>query len=228
LVDRIPWYQTSATDYLNQEIAAIKTDDIQSIAITSPNGAFEITTKDPNAGGDKYQFVNLPEGKQLKSDEAGRIFSALGNLRFDDVLNTAPDNLTLDSSLTCKLTSGIVYTFKLGKVDDKSYLTCQADFTGDKSIQLSTSQTDSPEELKKKEAILLANKTALEFTERHKGWVYEIPQWKIDALLKSPDDLLEATTAPETVSDVMDQAGDANVTPTMIGPTMGPTLPDSN
>ena len=224
LVENVPWFKTNATDYLNQEIVAIKADEIQSLAMASPKGIYELVAREPDEGGGKYTFLNLPKGKRLKTSDADRVFGALSSVRFDDVFKEAPDGLAMDSSITCKLKSGVVYTFKMGTLKDKYYLTGQAEYTGDKSIQLDTSKADSQEELKKKEAVLLANKTALEFTEGHKGWVYQIPKWKADALLKSPDDLLEAIPAPKPVSaDVMNQVMDANA-----APTLGPTLPDPN
>ena len=53
------------------------------------------------------------------------------------------------------------------------------------------SKTESEQELKEKEAKLLADDKAKEFTAKHQAWIYEIADWKAKDLTKELSDLLE-------------------------------------
>ncbi|MCF7975577.1 MAG: DUF4340 domain-containing protein [Phycisphaerae bacterium] len=214
LATDVPYFRTSATDYLDQALLSVEEKDIQSISLTGPKGACELVRQD---GDKQYKYVNLPDGKQLKTTVATSLFGAMSSLRFDDVSKQAPEGVTFDSSLKCKLNSQAVYEFKLGKKGEDVYVTCQADYLGEKSVQLNTSQKDSKEELEKKEAVLLTQEKVQKFNIKNKGWTYKIPKWKADTLLKTPEDLLEDVKV-ETPA----------VAPDVNTPVIGPTLPDSN
>jgi hypothetical protein len=214
LATDVPYFRTGATDYLDQVLLSVEEKDIQSITLTGPKGTCELVKQD---GDNKYKYVNIPDGKQLKTTVATSLFGALSSLRFEDVSKQVPEGVTFDSSLVCKLNSQAVYAFKMGKKDEDAYVTCQADYLGEKSVQLNTNQKDSKEELEKKEAVLLAQENVQKFNMKKKGWTYKIPKWKADTLLKTPDDLLEDIKV-ETPA----------VTPDPNTPTIGPVLPDSN
>ena len=57
-------------------------------------------------------------------------------------------------------------------------------------------QVESDEELKKKEAKLQAQEHAQKFALRHRGWVYEIPDWKAKYLTMAQSGLLEDEEKP--------------------------------
>ena len=212
LSTNIPYLRTSGTDYLDQDLLSAEKEDIQSISLTGPKGTCELVKQE---GDNQYKYVNLPDGKQLVSNVATSLFGALSSLRFDDVMKQAPTDVTFDSSLVCKLTSQEVYAFKLGQKGEDTYLTCQADYLGEKSVQLNTSQKDSKEELEKKEAVLLAQEKVQKFNLKNKGWAYKIPKWKADTLLKTPEDLLEDVVVEDAAAGL-----DPNV------PVLGPVLPN--
>ncbi|MHC4327967.1 MAG: hypothetical protein ACYSWW_07575, partial [Planctomycetota bacterium] len=62
---------------------------------------------------------------------------------------------------------------------------------------------ETPEELKAKEAKLLARDGAQAFTAKHQKWVYEIPDWKANNLTRELADLLE-DAEPEEESGAVD------------------------
>ena len=212
LATDVPYLKTSATDYLDQALLSVEEKDIQSISLTGPKGTCELVKQD---GDKKYKYVNMPDGKQLVSNVATSLFGALSSLRFDDVVAQIPADVTLDSSLTCKLGTQEVYAFKLGRQGEDTYVTCQGDYLGEKSIQLNTTQKDSKEELEKKEAVLLAQEKVQKFNLKTKGWAYKIPKWKADTMLKTPEDLLE---------DVVVE--DVTLSPDPNTPVIGPVIPN--
>jgi hypothetical protein len=212
LATSVPYFKTNATDYLDQALLSVEEADIQSISLTSPKGTCELVKQE---GDKQYKYVNMPDGKQLASTVVTSLFGALSSLQFDDVSRQAPPDVTFDSGLVCKLNSQEVYAFKLGQKDEDTYLTCQGDYLGEKSIQLNTSQKDSKEELQKKEAVLLAQEKVQKFNLKNKGWTYKIPKWKADTLLKTPEDLLEDVAVE-----------DISLTPDPNAPVLGPVMPN--
>jgi hypothetical protein len=61
----------------------------------------------------------------------------------------------------------------------------------DKTLVTKERGVESEEELKKKEAKLLAKDSTRTFSEKHAGWIYEIQQDKGNSMTKKLDDLLE-------------------------------------
>jgi hypothetical protein len=102
---------------------------------------------------------------------------------------------------------------------------CKADFTGERPSKVS--KGESEEELKKKEALLLAYDKAEEFTARHKPWIYEIADWKAKNLTKALSDLLEDEKKPQ---DPNAAAPVAPAPPTVDKPVdlKPPTVEDAN
>jgi hypothetical protein len=72
---------------------------------------------------------------------------------------------------------------------------CSAKYTGEEPKK--KREVESEEELKKKEAKLLAMEEARNFTTRHTGWIYEIPEWKAKNLTMKLPDLLEDIEKPK-------------------------------
>lgn len=198
VTERVPWFRTQATDYLEQELAAEKQEDVELVHVKVGEDSY--TLKRPAEGAD-FELENLPAGKQLKDSEARSVANALSSLRFDDVQQGPVKDLSFSNAYVCQLKSGVVYKFALAKDDDKTYATCGAEYKGEK-VTIDPSKVDSEEELKAKEATLKAQEKALNFQKRHNGWVYEIPSWKSDALGKPLAELLEDLPEPATSVDV--------------------------
>lgn len=202
LAESVPYIRTAAVDYVNQEIVSVKAADVNSVTVTTPDGSY---TLKPTAG-DGVLMVDLPEDKKLKDSDAKSVLGALSTLQFDDV-NTpsAVGDLSFDYRYICLLDDSTEYRFRIARKDGKAYLTCQAAFTDKTPVTMKPGQVESEEELKKKEAKLQAQESAQRFTLRHKGWVYQIPEWKANLLAKRQADLLEDKSAPAPPEPAEDQ-----------------------
>ncbi len=187
-----PWIRTGAMDYIEQELISVKREDIESVTVGSANGEYTLKTEQDNK---EIMLENPPAGKKLKDSDSQSVFTALTNLRCDDVKRKT-DDLTFDRQFICKLKDSTVYTLKIAQKDDKTYVSCEADFL-DKTPVLKGDEVESEEELKKKEAKLLARDNAKEFTAKHQQWLYEIAEWKAKNLTKELSDLLEDEQKPE-------------------------------
>ena len=209
----VPWPRTGAVDYIEQELLSLKREDINSVTVGSNDGQYTLKTKKDSK---EIVLQNMPAGKKLKGTDYESVFTALTSLRFDDVKRKSGD-LTFDRRYVCWLKDSTVYTLNIAGDDEKSYVSCEADFT-DKTPITKGKDVESQEELKKKEARLLARDNAQEFTAKHQGWVYEIPDWKAKNLTKELSELIEDGKEPEKPQDV----NDPNLT--KIGPAFEPNV----
>lgn len=188
---QVPTVSTSALDYVNKELVSIKADEIEKVVVAHSDSNYTLKAvkndKEPT-----YILDNVPEGKQLAVNQAKSLFSAFASLTFQDVQKDTEVAQTLNpaGSVICYLTNQVAYTFDVLEGDEKSYVKVKADYLDSTPI-VKENRIESDEELKAKEAKLLARDTADSFTKTHRGWLYEIPEWKVKNLIKSRDDLLE-------------------------------------
>jgi len=191
-----PWFSTGATSYLDQELTSVKREDIESVMTNSPSGQYTLRQKE---GSSQIVLDNLPAGKILKSSDAESVYTALTSLRFDDVMKK-PSDLTFDKQYLCRLKDSTLYVLSIAQKDEKTYALCSADFTDTTPVEKAPlnqgGEVESEEELKKKEAKLLAIDNAKNFTAKHQGWVYEIPDWKAKNLTKALSDLIQDEEKP--------------------------------
>jgi len=197
-----PWIKNRAIDYIDQELTSVNREDIELVTVSYPGGQYSLKAK---AEGEDIVLENLPPGKKLKGSDAKRIFTTLTNLRFDDVKKEPTENgrLKFERRFVCRLKDSTVYTVKIAQNDGKTYVTCEADFT-DKTPVTKEKEVESEEELKKKEAKLLARDRARDFSVRHRGWVYEIAEYKAKDLTRELSDLIEDEEKPEETEQVSD------------------------
>jgi len=184
-------------DYIEQELITLEPDDIESVTVTSENESY--TLRAENGG---VILENPPEGKTPKRGDIGRVFNAFTNIRFDDVQNeTAADDLNFDRQFICRLKDSTVYTIDIAQENDKTYVACHVEFT-DTTPVTKEKEVESEEQLKEKEAKLLARDKANEFSAKHSGWVYEIADYKAENLTKQVSELFEEKQEPEQTDQV--------------------------
>jgi hypothetical protein len=182
----VPWFASGPTSYIDQDLVAAKREDIESVTVNSPNGSYVLKAKE---GSQDAVLENVPAGKTFKSSDGQSVFTALTSLRFDDVKKRAAD-LKFEKQYVCKLKDSTVYTLDIAQKDDKTYVACKAEFT-DTTPVVKGSDVETPEELKVKEAKLLARDKAAKFTADHQAWMFEVADWTARNLTKELVDLIE-------------------------------------
>jgi hypothetical protein len=186
VAQNVPSFGGRAIDYIGQELVSVKREDINSVTVKLSGGEYTLKAGED---GKTVALENMPEGRRLKSSDSETVFAGLTTLRFDDVKKN-PGDLTFDKQFVCRVKDSTVYTVKIAQKDGKTYINCGAEFT-DTSPVVKEKEVESEEQLKKKEAKLLARDKAKEFAARHQGWVYEIPDWKAKQMTKPLSELLE-------------------------------------
>ncbi len=193
LTEQPPWVREDPLDYLEQKILDLDQKNIARVTVSDPNGTYTLKSE-PNDSG-IILVEKIPEGKKLKDNEYEQVFKALTSLSFDDVmsLKSAPNNLEFDASYACLLHDSTLYKIDIAETNDANYIKCRAEFTGAQK-KVTITRDESEEQLKKKEAILLAQDAVQEFNEKHAGWVYKISDYKAKNLTRDFDELLEDET----------------------------------
>lgn len=191
-VDNPPWLSAAPMSYLDTTLVETNRSKTRQVTVRGPKGDYVLDSAD----GTTITLEAMPANKQFKGTAYQSVFGALGTMRFEDVMaaQNAPEGLVFDHSVVCRMEDSTVYTVRLAKADDKTYATLSAEFLDKSPVQVG--QTESEEELKKKEAKLLAMDAAQAFAQRHQGWVYLIPSFKAEDLTKPLDDLLEEKPEP--------------------------------
>jgi hypothetical protein len=187
LSTKVLWLPTAVTDYLNKILTEVKFEDIIEAKVDAPEGSYVIV-KDPEHGA---TLSNIPTGKRAKSNEVLQVFSVLSNpnLTFDDVKKDS-DKMKFDRTYVCQLKDSTVYTVHLSSKGNKTYAKWTADFTDNSDVQKKAS-FESKDELKAKEAKLLARDKVEDFIRRTQGWVYELPEATAKSMTMKFADLIE-------------------------------------
>jgi hypothetical protein len=188
--EQIPAIKKQAIEYVEQGLINVQREDINSITVNSPNDIYVLR---PGPGGRTVIFENLQEGKVLNSGIADRVFDALAGLSFEDVnAESSKRGLQFDRRYLCRLKDSTVYTIWLAKDDDMWFIKCDAEFADKTPVTKTQGEVESDEQLKIKEAKLIARDAAEEFSDNHKGWVYRIPAYRAENLTKTSAELFEA------------------------------------
>ena len=209
----VPMIRNRAMDYIDPELVAVNRESIESVTVNSPSGEYTLKAKEDGKG---IMLENMPAGRKLKSNEGDRVFTALANIRFNDVKKKSAESekLAFDRQFVCRLKDSTVYTVMIAQKDDKTYVSCSAEFT-DRTLVTEREVRDANDaELKQKEAKFLARDKAKGFSVKHQGWVYEIANFKAESLTTKLSDLLEAEEKPKETEKVEDpnaiKVGDPN------------------
>ena len=218
LTEESPWFRDRAIDFVNQELVAAKREDVNAVTVTTPEGTYTLRSEK----GDNVRLVNMPADRKLKDSDAKSVLTALTSLRFEDV-NTPQQvqGLVFDHEYLCRLNDSTEYRLKLAKKGEKTYLLCEADYLDKTPVTIKPNQQDSQAELKKKEAKLLGQENAQKFTLRHKGWIYEIADWKGKYLTMKQSALLEDKEKPA------EKKAEAPAPAAAVAPAVAPT-PEPN
>lgn len=202
-----------AMHYIDTELIAVKRESIESVTVVSPDDEYTLKAKKDGEG---LVLENMPAGRKLKSNEADRVFTALTNLRFSDVKKKSAESekLAFDRQFVCRLKDSTLYTLMITQKDDKTYVTCAAEFTDRTPVTEREVRDANDAELKEKEAKFLARDRAKGFSVKHQGWIYEIADWKAKSLTTKLSDLIEDDQKPKETEKVEDpnaiKVGDPN------------------
>jgi hypothetical protein len=199
-VKTAPVVRKSSLDYVEKEIVNIIKDRVKSVTVSSSEGSYVLRVEDGNDS--KIILEGLPEGREIHDSNCESVLSALSSFSFSDLSSASsmPD-LKFDRSYVSELNDTVVYSFDIAQSDDKSYVKCTANYSGDKLI------IEDPDKLAEIAAKIAASGNARKFSQRHSGWVYEISEWKAKNLIRKFEELLKAEEEPTVSEDLESEVG---------------------
>ena len=204
-----PWVNDWAMNYIDQSLIEVDDDAVESVTVSGPNEVYTLA-KTSQTGA--VVLEPMPAGSRPKADEYQYVLTAVKNLRFDDVSRQSglKEKLDFDRRFTCTLKDSTVYTLNIAQSDGKTYVTCDAEFTDPQPVTKEKT-VESEEQLKQKEAKLLARDKANEFSARHKGWIYQISDYKAKLMVKKLSELVETEKPADQAKEVIQGGSDQTV-----------------
>ncbi|MBN2377670.1 MAG: DUF4340 domain-containing protein [Sedimentisphaerales bacterium] len=183
-----PRLRTAATDYIDKKLTEVVKDNVEKVTVKSAAETYTVMMD----GAGKAFLTKIPAGKKQKEAEVDQLATALSSMSFTDVQKESDKtrDFKFETSYLCQLKNSTIYKFDLAQDGDKHYLKCTADFL-DKVESVSKDEIATDQAMKAKEKQILAQQAALEFADRHQGWIYEVSSWEAGKLTKKLDDLLE-------------------------------------
>jgi hypothetical protein len=204
LAESSPRISTDPLGYLDKQIVSLDTKNIIKVTVTDSNGTYTITSE-PNSTNSILQ--GIPEGKKAKGTDYEQVFSALSRISFTDVMKEK-EGLTFDNRYICELSDKRIYKLETAEKNGEYFLKCEAEYTGPENIQKKRTK-ESEQELKKKEALLLAQDKVDEFNRKTSMWIYEISEYKAENLTKDLSELIE--DIPEEKNTENGNSGEPNI-----------------
>ncbi len=206
-------------DWLRKTLFEISADRIQSATVQAKGAKPYTAAKNAKADAD-FSVAGLPKGKKLTSPSAANtLATALTGVALSDVQPAAEFESPPDVTATYQTFDGLVLEIKGWSKDDKRYLAGQARFDAaladrfkaaseppdsketnaqdtaaaamaktDQSDAAGTDKADGP--AKPSAATPNVAEEAKSVNEKLSGWVFEIPEYKYNAIFKPLDDLV--------------------------------------
>ncbi|MCI0743966.1 MAG: DUF4340 domain-containing protein, partial [Verrucomicrobia subdivision 3 bacterium] len=189
-------------EWLEKEF--FKIENHKSISLTSTNVTNSWAVVKESQTND-WKLADAKANEVLDTGKASGVTSALSYPSFNDVAtNTTPEKTGLDKPLVAKIETfdGFKYDVKIGKkVEDKEDYYIQLAVNANLQTERTAGKDEKPEDKEKldkefkdklaKQEEKLKNEKAFE------KWVYIVPKYTIDPLLKERKDLLKEEPKPE-------------------------------
>lgn len=178
-----------AVNWVDKSIIDVPHERVEKVVVTQPDGATLTVSRDKVSDA-HFTLADVPKGKKVKSDwDVDQLAAPLENLELDDVRPAADVPPPADGKLgTAEITTfdGLVVHLDLLPKDKDTWVSVQASYaapaTTPSDADMKAGKLEKPAEVQKEVAALNA---------KTKGWVYKVPDWKLDNLRKKTADLVE-------------------------------------
>ncbi len=162
--------RTGVNAWLAKGIVDIDAKKIQRVTTTRPDGSVIVFSKaDPSAT--EFEVGGLPDGKTVKKDEIKDVGAVLSGLNLADVQPADQKKLPDDKLIQAEVVTfdGLVVNIDMEETEDGIWARFEASAGGDNAE---------------------VAKQAEDLNARVKGWVYQIPDFKVRPILKKADELI--------------------------------------
>jgi hypothetical protein len=192
LVDQELQPDREATQWLQRELLDIAADELQSLRIVHPDGEVLAVSRD-----DLGIFVleDLPEDRTLAGPTGPEALArALTGLRMDDVRPAdgwAPEGTPTQAEF--RLRNGMVVEARSWAADEETWVAFAArvEMTGNEASTGAGTAGEAAGDDEVQESEPPAEETAAVLNQRLGPWLFRLPAWKQEVLLRRVEDLLQ-------------------------------------
>lgn len=189
-------------DWIDKEF--FKIENHKSITVTSPNVSNNWAVVKDSQTND-WKLADAKANEQLDSGKASGVTSALSYPSFNDVAtNTTPEQTGLDKPTVAKIETfdGLRYEVKIGnKLDDKDDHYMQVAVNANLQKERTPGKDEKPEDKEKLDKEFKDKLTKLEeklkSEKAFEQWVYIVPKYTLEPLLKARQELLKEEAKKE-------------------------------
>ena len=200
-------------EWLDKELIRIETKRVRRMRVIHPDGTRLVLEKPKPADLD-YHMVDLPEGLELQSQfTVNNVVSTVASLSLDDVNPRSEIPFDEQAVVTAVFQTfdGLEGTVKVLRKDEKDYVQISAAFKADLIWKPEPEEEPAPQaagqpepKAQDKEAPAKPEQSEIKpepevkaeiqaLNKRTANWVYVIPQFRAEAILKKPQDLLKTS-----------------------------------
>jgi hypothetical protein len=203
----------TSMDWLNKSVMSIESERMREVVIIPANGEKLRIFRETEENQD-YQLAELPENTELSSPYLlKQIATFLNDLNMDDVA-VAKDvtfNAKESTQMVFKTFDGLEITATLQAKDGKQY--AQFIAVAGEPVEKPQSTPESNQEAEKTPTITVDKRAQVktevaELNKRLSPWVYVLPSYKVDNLLKKRDDLVKSVADKGDLSDIVNTDSD--------------------
>jgi len=206
--------EKNLSGWLDKDFLEVEPKRVRRVRITHPDNTTLVLEKE-NPDDLDFKVTNLLEGEEIQSQfSVNHIVSTVTSLSLDDVQPNSEISFEDESVVTATFETfdGLEGTVKLFRKDEKNYVKVSAVFNADliwKSEPEEDSETetqaegegDQGQDIEKEETVKLEKpkikpeaevKAEIKaLNKKVKEWIYIIPKFRADTILKKPEDLIK-------------------------------------
>jgi hypothetical protein len=195
-------------NWVDREILELDSKRVRAVRVTHANGD-KIIVRRPDPSADDFELVGLPKGAQIKDVYAvNGIGNGLTNLSLDDVKSASAirqDKKKAAMSVEITTFDGLRVTMHTRKNGKENLAWFSAAFdpalvyedTKPEKTETGSEAQDADEQtgLKATDAVKQEAET---LNTRWQGWVYVVPQYRVDSVAKKKSDLIKFSKKPDS------------------------------
>jgi hypothetical protein len=200
--------ETAPENWLNKDF--FKVERVKSVAVVTPNATNDWKLARETDGAE-WKLVDAKAGEAADASKTSGLNFLLGSASFNDVIADAKPEVTgLDKPVTATIETldGFTYVLKIGKPAgdaDSGNHAVQLTVNANLPKERTPGQDEKPEDKKKLDDEFAAKQKPLQeklaSEKKFENWVYTMPKWNLETLLKERKDFLaEKKEEPKTAT----------------------------
>lgn len=178
--DALDTVQAKPDQWLNKDFLTVEKPRSISVLFPVATNSWKLTRSSET---NDWQLADAKSGEKLDSSKLSSVTSPLGSASFNDVAPLASANTASNTVLTVETFDGFTYTARIAPKQDDNF---PVTFSLTANLPAADPKADKDAQARAK---TLADRLAKESA--YTNWVYQMPTFSLDEVLKTRDQLLE-------------------------------------